>query len=416
MKKAKNPIFPLLLTIFIDLLGVGIVIPILAPLFLIPFTSILPAEFTHDQRVLLMGILSASYPLAQFFGAPLLGALSDRYGRKPLLILSLIGTLAGYLLFGAGVITKSLPLLFLGRIIDGFTGGNISIAQSAIADITKPENRARNFGFIGMAFGLGFVLGPYIGGKLIDPSIVSWFSQSTPYFFTALLTTINIGLVIFLFPETIKEKVKSKIKLLSGFINLKKAFLIKNLRTLFIVSFLLTFGFNFFTQFFNAFLIEKFKVTPSEIGDIFAYMGLCIALTQGAILPFLVKKLKNFQILKFSIVSLSVALLFLLVAPSKEWLFLFLPIVAIFQGLTQPNILSLISMQGKDNSQGDILGGNQSINSLAMSIPPIISGFIFSISIYLPIVVAALVTFVAFLIYTLTIKGSFTVTKQFEEE
>jgi DHA1 family tetracycline resistance protein-like MFS transporter len=232
MKKAKNPIFPLLLTIFIDLLGVGIVIPILAPLFLIPFTSILPASYTHDQRVLLMGILSASYPLAQFLGAPLLGALSDRYGRKPLLILSLIGTLAGYLLFGLGVITKSLPLLFLGRIIDGFTGGNISIAQSAIADITKPENRARNFGFIGMAFGLGFVLGPYIGGKLIDPSIVSWFSQSTPYFFTALLTTINIGLVIFLFPETIKEKVKSKIKLLSGFINLKKAFLIKNLRTL----------------------------------------------------------------------------------------------------------------------------------------------------------------------------------------
>lgn len=416
MNKAKNPIFPLLLTIFIDLLGVGIVIPILAPLFLVPFTSILPSDFTHDQRVLLMGILSASYPLAQFFGAPLLGALSDRYGRKPILILSLVGTLFGYLLFGAGVITKSIPLLFLGRIIDGFTGGNISIAQSAIADITKPENRARNFGFIGMAFGLGFVLGPYIGGKLIDPSIVSWFSQSTPYFFTALLTAINIGLVIFLFPETLKEKVKTKIKLLSGFINLKKAFLIKNLRTLFIVSFLLTFGFNFFTQFFNAFLIEKFHITPSEIGDIFAYMGLCIALTQGAILPFLVKKLKNFQILKFSIVSLSVALLLLLFAPTKEWLFLFLPIVAIFQGLTQPNILSLISMQGKDNSQGDILGGNQSINSLAMSIPPIISGIIFSISIYLPIVVASLVTFVAFLIYTLSIKGAFTVTKQFEEE
>jgi DHA1 family tetracycline resistance protein-like MFS transporter len=414
-KKSTNPMIPLLFTIFIDLLGVGIVIPILAPLFLVPFTSILPFEYTYEHRVLLMGLLSASYPLAQFFGAPLLGALSDRFGRKPLLLISLLGTLLGYLLFGYGIITKSIWLLFFGRILDGFTGGNIAIAQSAIADITKPENRAKNFGLIGMAFGIGFILGPYIGGKLVDPTIVSWFTQSTPYFFTALLTGINILSLWFMFPETIKERIHSKISIFSGVTNLIKAFSLEKLRVLFIVSFLLTFGFNFFTQFFNAYLIEKFAVTPSQAGDIFAYMGLFIALFQGGLLPIVNKKFNSENILKISIIGLAVGFVLLLLPEQKVWIFAVLPILALFQGLTQPNITALISLQGKDNSQGDLLGSNQSINSLAMAIPPIISGFIFSINIKLPITMAAGVTFVAWLIFILFIVVKKAKDQKFEE-
>jgi len=415
-KKSVSPLIPLLLTIFIDLLGVGIVIPILAPLFLIPFTSILPMDYTYEQRVLLMGVLSASYPLAQFFGAPLLGALSDRYGRKPMLIISLVGTLLGYLLFGFGIIQKNIALLFLGRIIDGFTGGNISIAQSAIADISEPKTRARNFGFIGMAFGLGFVLGPYIGGKLVDPTVISWFTQSTPYFFTAILTAINILSLYFLFPETLKEAIHVKISFTSGFRNLYKAFTLRNLRTLFVVSFLLTFGFNFFTQFFNAFLIEKFHVTPSEAGDVFAFMGLCIAIVQGGLLPIVNKRFKSEQILRVSIFGLAIGFILLLLPDQKVWIFAVLPILAFFQGLTQPNITALISLSGKDNSQGDILGGNQSINSLAMAIPPIISGLIFSINISLPISVAAGVTLIAWLVFTIFIGKSAVGKTKFEEE
>lgn len=395
----KNPFVPLLLTIFIDLLGVGIVIPILAPLFLVPHTSILPLTYTYEQRALLMGLVSATYPIMQFFGAPLLGALSDRHGRKPILLISLLGTFLGYLIFGIGIIKQSVPLMFLGRAIDGFTGGNISIAQSAIADITKPENRARNFGFIGMAFGLGFILGPYIGGKLVDPSIVSWFSNSTPYFFTAILTVINILSLFFLFPETLKAKINTPIGLLTGFKNLKKAISMKSLRTLFLVSFLLTFGFNFFTQFFNPFLIEKFGTTPSQAGDIFAYMGLFIAVFQGALLPFLNKKFKSNQILKFSIIGLAAGFVLLLLPNKILGIFLILPVLALFQGLTQPNITALISTNAKDDSQGDILGGSQSINSIAQAIPPIISGLIFTININLPILVGAGVTLLAWIIF-----------------
>ena len=413
-QKKHNPLIPLLLTIFIDLLGVGIVIPILAPLFLVPFTSFLPMDYTYQNRVFLMGILAATYPLAQFIGAPLLGALSDRYGRKPMLIISLAGTLLGYLLFGFGIITKSIPLLFIARAIDGVTGGNISVAQSAIADVSDAKTRARNFGFIGMAFGLGFVLGPYIGGKLVDPTVVSWFTQSTPYFFTAVLTGINILSLWFLFPETIKEKIHTTISLTSGVKNLVKAFSIKKLRTLFIVSFLMAFGFNFFTQFFNAFLIEKFHVTPSQAGDIFAYMGLFVAIFQGGLLPFINKKFSSEQILRVTILGLALGFILLLLPNDKSWIFLVIPVLALFQGLSQPNITALISLQGKDNSQGDILGGNQSINSLAQAIPPIISGVIFSININLPISVAAAVTFIAWIIFAIFIKNDKTKEK-FEE-
>lgn len=408
----KHSFLPLLLTIFIDLLGIGIVIPVLAPLFLSPF-GILPADFTYEQRSLLIGLVSASYPIAQFFGAPILGALSDRYGRKPLLIISLIGTMLGYLIFGIGVLTGSLWLLFIGRILDGFTGGNISIAQSAIADMSKPEERARNFGFIGMAFGLGFILGPYIGGKLVDPTIISWFNNSTPYFFTAILTLLNIFSLVFLFSETIKEKINRKFSIFTGFHNLIKAFSFVELRNLFVVSFLLTFGFNFFSQFFNAFLIEKFNISPSQSGDVFAFMGLMIAIVQGGILPQITKRFKAPTILKYSILGIVLGFILMLLPNKLLGIYLVLPILAIFQGLTQPNITALISLQGKDNSQGDILGGNQSINSVAQAIPPIISGFIFSINISLPIITAAIFTLIAWIVI---IRTKFNNVSEFEAE
>ena len=179
MNIKKNAIIPIFFTIFLDLLGLGIVIPVLPAVILNPAAGLLPMDYAFAVRTMIYGFLIASYPLAQFFGAPILGTLADRYGRKKLLTVSLLGTMLGYALFAIGIVTGNIFLLFGSRLLDGFTGGNISIAQSAIADISDETNKSRNFGLIGMAFGLGFIIGPYIGGKLSE-SRIRFFHETVP--------------------------------------------------------------------------------------------------------------------------------------------------------------------------------------------------------------------------------------------
>ncbi|MEI6221869.1 MAG: MFS transporter [bacterium] len=395
----KNSILPLFITVFIDLLGLGIVIPILSRVLLDPMHGILPFDMVFSTRTLILGFMIACYPIAQFFGAPILGALSDRHGRKKTLIISLIGTLIGYILFAIGIMTQNIFLLFFSRTLDGFTGGNISIALSAIADMSDEKSKAKNFGLIGMAFGLGFIIGPYVGGKLSDPTIVSWFNFATPFWVAAILTFLNIIAVVIRFRETLKTKSNAKISPLTGFKNLYRAFQMPNLRVMFLVVFLLTFGFNFFTQFFQVFLIEKFNFSTSQIGDLFAFMGLWIAITQGGITRPLSKALSSKQILSYSVLLLAITFPFLLL-PSQSWMiYLVIPFIAIFQGLTQPNSTAIISNLSTADSQGEILGINQSIQSLGQALPPIIAGFIVSLNINLPTIVAAAATGLAWIIF-----------------
>jgi DHA1 family tetracycline resistance protein-like MFS transporter len=137
-------------------------------------------------RTIILGLLIASFPIAQFFGAPILGALSDKHRRKRLLIISLARTFIGYILFGIDIVTHDIYLLFISRIIDGFTGGNITIAMSAISDVSSPEEKVKRFGLVGMSFGLGIIIGPNIGGILADSHTLSWFIFATPIRFAAI--------------------------------------------------------------------------------------------------------------------------------------------------------------------------------------------------------------------------------------
>src|SRR3989344_1101701 len=202
MNKDRNVMFSLLLVIFIDMLGIGIIIPLLGSVFMDSSTGIFSANTPLYIKSIMYGVMMGLYPLGQFFGAPLLGALSDHYGRKKLLILSIAGSAIGYVLFGIGIIYQNIYLLVFSRLLDGFTGGNISIAMSSIADISDEKSKAKNFGLIGMAFGVGMVIGPFIGSRLSDSNIVSWFSYSTPFFITAMIASVNIVLLLFVYKET----------------------------------------------------------------------------------------------------------------------------------------------------------------------------------------------------------------------
>ncbi len=390
-----KPVLAVFITVFIDLLGVGIIIPLFVPLIVKNAHGMVPPEFTEAQRKLLYGFLTATFPFFQFFGAPILGTLADKYGRKRILQFTLIGTFIGYVLFALSIEYKVLWLLFLARAIPGFMGGNISIVTAALADISKPEERAKNFGLIGMAFGMGFILGPAIGGILGSKEVYHLFNYSTPLWFTALLTLINIYYVRTQFPETFKPGSAAKVTLLAGFRNVRRAIGMVNMRTILLTVFLQAFAFSFFMQFNQVYLNEKFHFGERQIGMLFGYIGLWIAFTQGVIVRRISKKFEPPQILRISLLGLAVALAAILV-PDKWWLLLLInPFIAIFQGLTQPNQTSIVSIMTPRENQGEMLGIQQSLASLAFTIPPIIAGVLVNFDFRLPLLASAVITLLA---------------------
>ncbi|MDZ4758966.1 MAG: MFS transporter [Bacteroidota bacterium] len=416
-KNQTSMLLPVFLTVFIDLVGLGIIIPIIPDLILdFRHKNDLLAGIGIDERYIILGFLLSSFPIAQFFGAPILGALSDRFGRKPILIISLIGTLLGYIVFAIGIAEQDIYILFASRMLDGFTGGNIAIIMSSISDVSDVKTKTKNFGLVGMAFGLGFILGPYIGGKFSKPEFANWFNDLTglhvsnlsmPFWFAALLCTLNILFVIYMFRETLIGRRHTPISLTTGFKNIYKAFKMPNLRTLMIVSFLFILGFNFYTQFFSPYVMKKFNWDIENVGDFFAFIGLCSALGQGFIVRRFSGKVAPQKILNISLLVMAAGIFCqILPEPGNDYqLFLAVPFIALSQGFSTPNMNTLISMQADAKTQGEIFGINQSIQSLGMAIPGIIAGYLSTYSGMLPIITATVVILLGWAVFKFTYKA-----------
>ncbi len=401
-KKAANRALPVvLLTIFLDVLGVGILVPIIPELLANPMSTyyLLPAGWTFKEGLVLLGWLLAIYPFMQFLATPILGQLSDRYGRKPVLSFSIFGTAVGYILFAIGILTANIPLLFFGRALDGVTGGNISVAQAAIADITPPKDRTKRFAMIGAAFGVGFVFGPYLGAKLGTANASffglfhtpSWFNPATPFWFAAILSFINFAFILTMLPETHQHMKKVKIKVTQSISNIVKAASYPGLRVIFPSIFLFWAGFAFFQTFFQVLLINKLHFSPSNIGDYFAYIGIWIAITQALITPRVAKWAKPYQVLRVSLIMTGIGLFGCLWANNTTQLLLVTPLFAIFVGQTIANSLSLISGTVGPEIQGEVLGINASVQSLAQAIPAVLSGYLAVISIRMPVLVGGII-------------------------
>jgi DHA1 family tetracycline resistance protein-like MFS transporter len=275
------------LTVFLDLVGLSLVIPVAAPLFLGTDITLFRADVALQYRTLILGLLLGTGPVVQFFLAPLLGAYADRAGRKPVLIISVLGNALGHALFGVGILTQQLWLMFISRALAGVGSANISAANSVVADISDQESKVRNFGLVGMALGLGFIVGPYLGGLLSDPAVVSWFNLATPLWAATVVSVINAVIIWLFFGETIRERIRTKMTMLTGVHNIARAFAMPRLRSIYLVSLFMGFGYNFFVQFFSVFLVARFEFSTSQIGALFAYVGIWMAFTQGLLARYL---------------------------------------------------------------------------------------------------------------------------------
>jgi MFS family permease len=349
------------LTVFLDLLGAGILIPIM------PY---LVRQFRSDAFT--VGMLAVSFSLAQFVAAPVLGALSDRVGRRPVLLFSIVGSAFGYFLFGwAG----SLWVMFLARIVDGVTGGNISTAMAAIADTSKPEDRAKNFGLIGMAFGLGFIIGPALGGLLSKISI------QAPAYGAGVIGLVTAAFGYFMFPETLPVE-RRKTGLISAaeanpLRSVAGALGRREIRMFLLALFFLNFAFAALQTNFSNYTIERFQFGPDDNAWVFAFIGLLAALMQGFVVRKLIPILGERVMAIQGFVLFFAGFLLVAFAPTAVWLFPGVALVAVGSSFTNPTLNAMISQRSAANEQGSILGTTQSVLSLTRVAGPAWAGFVF---------------------------------------
>ena len=365
----RSPLIVIFTTIFIDLVGFGIVIPVL------PFYAEGTA-FNATPRM--VGLLFASYSIMQLVFSPILGGLSDKYGRRPVLLLSIIGTGIGFLVLG---FAKTLFMLFLGRILDGITGGNISTAQAYIADITTKENRAKGMGLIGAAFGLGFIFGPAIGG------ILSGWGIHVPFFFAAALCFANAVLLYFRLPETVTANHPAKTSAAGGrsFRHVLNSLKEPLLGFVLIIYFLFIVAFSIMTTSFSLYTMFRFGYDATHTGYLFAYVGIIAVIIQGGLIGKLVKRFGELPLVIVGALCFAISLFAVpFVGPAAGGLAALLIGGGVFSmgnSLATPALTSLASKTAGPDQQGVVLGVTQSVASLARAVGPFLAAVLINSSI-----------------------------------
>ena len=372
------PLIIVFITVFIDLLGFGIIIPLL------PFY----AE-TFGATAFTVGLLATSFSLMQFIFAPIWGRVSDRVGRRPIILLGLLGSCLAYLGFG---MASTLASLFAARSFAGIAGANIPTAQAIVADLTTPENRAKGMGLVGAAFGLGFIFGPAIGGFL------SRYGYAVPAYFASGLSLANFAAAWFLLPETLKPEHRA-IKRVGRLDALRTALTRPHLPLLLVIGFLVVAAFSGFESTFALFAERTYGFHASSIGYIFAFVGIVLVIVQGFLVGRVVKQIGEHHIVPASLAIVAIGLLMIPATQSVTALLVANGVMAVGMGFNNPALMSLISRYSAAEDQGGVMGLTQSLNSLARIVGPMWGGFAFDrLGVGMPYVTSAAVMGVAALL------------------
>lgn len=369
----NKPLLVLFCTLLLDTISIGILIPVLPAIFTDPTSStFVLTGYSVSAQFFLAGAITAVFGLMQFLASPILGELSDIYGRKRLLTIGVAVLAFSNFLFGFGIEIASLTLLFAARTLAGLAGANFAIAQAAIVDVSKPHERTKNFGLIGAAFGIGFILGPLLGGI-----IAATFSHAAmPFVFAGVLGLLNVVFISLYLPETRKmtAAARARFTIFKGLRNIQAAFKDKDAMPMYMTSFLYMCGFAFFTSFIGILLAVNHGYSEAGIGSFFAAFGVCITFTQLVILPQIAKRFGERSILLVGFPVVAAAIFTFPFIDGNLFLFLLIPLMAVPQGLAFANISSLVSKSVSMDAQGAALGINSSLMALAQGIIPLIAG------------------------------------------
>ncbi len=363
----RKALILIITTSVLNVAGFGIIIPV-APFLIAQYVS------DPNQVGITVGLLTTIYAVCQFAAAPGLGALSDRYGRRPILLICLIGSAVGYLLLGIG---GALWVLFLGRIIDGLTGANSSVIMAYVADITPPEQRSKYYGWIGALEGVGIIIGPTIGGLLAK------FGLSVPLYVAAAIAFAGVILGLFFLPEslvTTKRAASVSIARLNPLSTLRGVFTLTHLRWLMIAMFLYILPGYILQSNLGLFAKDNLNWDAVSVGALFTVFGVASIIVQAVLLQWLLRRFNAAQLCiggfgLAALAFLSIAAVALVGSPVL--LYVGVILMAMGDGFASPNLSALISQGADASSQGKVQGGSKSMQSLGGMVGPLLAGFLY---------------------------------------
>ncbi|MEP7196329.1 MAG: TCR/Tet family MFS transporter [Saprospiraceae bacterium] len=360
MKKAFIFIF---ITVLIDVIGLGIIIPVLPELIMSMTKLDLSGASAYS------GWLMSSYSIMLFFCAPIMGGLSDQFGRRPIILITLLVFGLDYLIQG---FAPTIGWLFFGRIVAGITGASFSVAGSFIADLSEPEKKAQNFGLIGAAFGLGFIIGPLLG------SLLGQFGTRVPFFGAAALALINFIFGYFVLPESLNEDHRRAFswKRANPFGTLKVLMKYSVLRDFVLILFMVYLAHYSLQSTWSFYTMHKFQWDHKMVGYSLAFVGLTMAIVQGGLTRILIPKLGPLRSIYFGFTAAIIGYLGYAFAPQGWYMFAFILPFSL-SGLAGPSIQGLISNQVPANAQGELQGGLTSLMSVTAIFGPLIMSGIF---------------------------------------
>ncbi len=350
-------LFSIILVVFIDLLGFSLILPLL------PYYA---ETFSANQTT--TGILIASYALMQLIGAPILGRLSDRFGRRPVLLLSVFGTFLGFLLLG---FANALWMLFASRILDGLTGGNLSVAQAYISDVTDEKSRSKGLGMVGAAFGLGFIIGPVTGGLL------SQWGYAVPAFAAATVSFINLILIYAWLPESLTAEKRNQMTEKRPPVTLNAllaAFQRPFTGSILITRFFFGLAFAIFQTIFSLYALAKFNLSARDTGFVLTYVGVLSVIVQGFLVGRLTGQFREDLLITASVVLMGFSLLGWALAPSVFWVYVIMTPTALSGGLLNTLLSSTLTKAVAPHEIGGILGLSAAVESSTRIIAPILGG------------------------------------------
>jgi len=389
-----------LLIVFLDWLGIGLVYPMFSAMLFQKECPFLGCDASSAERGFYLGLLLASMSIAQFFSGPILGALSDQKGRKPVFIYSLCLGVFAYLFCVIAVWMTNIFALIFSRIMVGIAAGNAAAVSAAIADISDEETKTKHFGLYSMACGVGFTIGPYLGGKFSGAGFFM------PFLIAAGATLLNLTLILAFYRETNLHRKSETLPLSAGIKNLKKAFLIPGLRSLFFAVLLYCFGWSFYYEFLPITWIHDFHFDAKQIGFFFAYGAGWYALSSGYLIRPLVTRYSATSVFFYALCALSILLFLLFFTRSVLWIWLSFPLSNFLASLLFPTSTTMVSDWANKDSQGEMLGILQSVQSAAFALSPLAAGSFLGNNPHMPTILGGTTMLLAALVIGGTLRKS----------